>query len=218
MALQRVEFKDGVVVGKWADIFTQNDRGQLKAVVNGWDVTVKPASRRHKEGRIICRFESNCEGEKDKLYREFPLEDGILGLASGSTKNRHVFFHTTRYQEFLNRFGIKSVKFEEPNREYEGLDYQSGREYERIRLRTDGTVTKEIRDPQTNELRSEDYRKTRKEKTTYHDKVTFKVAGASWVLCREKGYRNGSYKDTTILYTKVKDVFSLEDSLAALSK
>lgn len=215
MALQRVEFKNGVVVGKWADIFTKNDKGQLKAVVNGWDVTVKPASRRHKEGRIICRFEGNCKGEKDKLYKEFPLEDGTLGLASGSVKNRHVFFHTTQYQDFLKRFGIKSVKFEDPNRDYEGVDYQSGLEYERVKIWTDSDYTKETRDPVTNELRPRGYRKTRKE-NTHDDKVIFKVTGASWVLCREKGYRGGVYKDITTLYTKAKDIYSLTDSLAAV--
>lgn len=217
MALQRVEFKNGVVVGKWVDIFTKNDKGQLKAVVNGWDVTVKPASRRRKEGRIVCRFEGNCEGKKVKMYREFPLEDGTLGLASGSAKNRHVFFHTTQYQEFLNRFGLNGVRFEDPNREYEGIDYQSKLEYERIKLRTDGTAIKEIRDPQTNELRPKGYRKNRKE-NTHNDKVIFKVTGASWVICREKSYRGGTYRDMTILYTSYKDINDLAEVLSATTE
>jgi len=111
MGTAKVTIQDGTIICGVMYNHTGVHYGEIKdddgkeMYLNGWTVNIY-------RNQIIAHSECRYPDGIHKCYKEFKLQDGILGLSSG--KRRYCFFRKPEFQAFLDKFEIDSVKREDP--------------------------------------------------------------------------------------------------------
>jgi len=205
MATLRFKIEDGKVVDYDGRYFESISKDGLKAVGNGWEVTIRPATKK-RPGRIIAHCERMYSDGLATCHREFRLEDGTLGLAGGNVYDRYAYFRKASFQQFLDEFGITAVKKEDPNQEFVGFAAYSGWGSAYISVKTDGQVESNYEDTPG----SRDYFEAPgANPNLYTGHETYKVSGATWAIVEtEEDYRD-NHNFSRILYTQERDVTKL---------
>lgn len=209
MATLKLKIEGGKFVGHNGCYFEEFSEDGLKAVGNGWEVTIRPATK-NRSGRVIAHCERKYSDGPAVCHREFRLEDGLLGLAGGNVYNRYVYFRKASFQAFLDEFGITAVKREDPNQNFSGFSAYSGAGYANQSVETDGKLSWSYEDePGSREY----FEAPGNNPNLYRGKETHRVTGATWAIVeRRENYRD-NHNYARILYTQVKDVTSLGPEL-----
>lgn len=209
MATLRFFVKEGKVVDYAGRYFDGISEDGLKAVGNGWVVTICPATKR-RPGKIIAHCEREYSDGTATCHREFRLQDGTLGLAGGNVRDRYAYFRKASFQKFLDEFGITAVKREDPNQAFTGFAAYSGRGSAEQNVETDGKVDWHyIDDPGSREY----FESPGGNPNLYRGEETHTITDATWVIVETREHYGDNHNYAKILYTQVKDVTSLAPKL-----
>lgn len=209
MATLQFMIEAGKVVDYCGRYFESISEDGLKAVGNGWEVTIRPASKK-RPGRIIAHCEREYSDGPAVCHREFKLQDGTLGLAGGNVYSRYAYFRTADFQKFLDEFGITAVKREDPNQAFTSFCAYSGRGSANQTVETDGKVEWHYEDEPGS---CEYFEAPGANPNLYKGKETHEVSGATWAIVETKEDYGDNHNYAKILYTLVKDVSSIAPEL-----
>ena len=209
MATLRFEIKDGTVVDYSGRYFESISKDGLKAVGNGWEVTIRPAFE-NRPGRIIAHCERMYSDGKAVCHREFRLEDGVLGLAGGNVYSRYAYFRKASFQKFLDEFGITAVKREDPNQTFVGFSAYSGWGSASQTVETDGKMVESYEDTPGSR---EHFESPGANPNLYEGEDFCTVTDATWAIVENREDYRDNHNYSKILYTTVKDVTSLAPEL-----
>jgi len=154
--------------------------------VHTWDVSLEKSN-------IIVRSYSKAEG-KD-IYT-FPFKEGTINFYNGFER-KYCYFRSKRFQKFLMKHGLTTVKNEDPNRNYYVKSHNSGYGSYRYGIKTDGEVQKTRLGGDFDEI-------TNIPNACYSNEYELSVKGATWVILARKIDYLDNHSSATILYTKKK--------------
>lgn len=209
MATLKMRIEAGKVVGHEGRYFESISEDGLKAVGNGWEVTIRPASKK-RPGRIIAHCERMYSDGLATCHREFKLQDGTLGLAGGNVYSRYAYFRTADFQKFLSEFGITAVKREDPNQVFSSFCAYSGSGSANQTVETDGKVEWNYEDaPGSREY----FEAPGANPNLYEGTETHKISGATWAIVETRENYGDNHNYAKILYTLLKDASSIAPEL-----
>lgn len=209
MATLRIRIEAGRIVSSNGVYFEGIYEDGLKAVGNGWKVTIRPATKK-RPGRIIAHCERNYSDGLAVCHREFRLEDGLLGLAGGNVYDRYAYFRKASFQKFLDEFGITAVKHEDPNQVFTGFAAYSGWGKAYQSVESDGEVEYHyLDDPNTRAQ----FNQPGANPNLYTGEDRHIVSGATWAIVEKKEDYRDNHNFSRILYTLEKDVTKLAPEL-----
>lgn len=159
---------------------------------NGWKIIIS-------DSKIICHSERKYSSGPAICHKEFPLKDGLLGLAGGNVHNRYAYFRTQNFQDFLNTYGLTTVKKENPNQKFSGFNNYSGHGSGAISVVTDG---KKIESFEPNKKFEETKFLPGNNPNLWSGETTIEVSGATWAIVATKVDYENSHSSSTILYTQ----------------
>lgn len=194
---------------------------------NGWTCSItnnKIICKTYSIDRKICLkfivFEDGFSklfmvrnGKKEKNIREGyvinkddKMGEGFIGLTvGGPITEKNAYYRSIKFQRFLSKHEIASVKAVDPNREYEFINSKindpKGYKFYYSEFITDGELIEAGEDKQCLEI-SDNKLSCRK---------TWKVENATWVLVTEGKFSddNGIRKRYSVLYTLEKKLDDL---------
>lgn len=194
-----------------------------RIIGNGWDCRIT------KEGHIVCKTKKNGRELVYIIYKEgfsklilnygskkITLRkanvisnenekiEGCIHLTSGEYfKDRTANYRSSKFIEFLNKYGLSKVYNEEPNKNYLVVKWKKENEQYSFDIETDGkteTVPKEVR------------KKFRHEKFSEYSQHVVKVKDAIWVRTTEIITRkNGEIEKKMTLYTLERNLTNIQD-------
>ena len=211
MATTNISIKNGAIVNYSDRYFRYLSEDGKRYEGNGWTVTIKD-SHKDRPGRIICHAERVYSDGPAVCHREFKLADGTLGLAGGNICSRYAYFRSEEFQEFLRQFGITAVKKEDPNRDFFLRNALYGGGSCRTKVYTDGSIDEPY---ETDYGRSWEWQRDCPGTCASEVEKTQVVSGATWTIVEKKQDERDRHNSSCILYTLVKDVMSLRESLMA---
>lgn len=236
MATLKIELENGSFVGTNGCYITTVEPTHV--IANGWNCLIK------EDGTIECNsVRDYSDGEHSmryvilpngfaKLTLKVPYErvktlrkgyvipkgtklcDGLLGLAGGYIDERYAYFRDGNFQKFLNKFGITAVKHEDPNQKFSGFSNYSGWGTASQEVFSDGNIEWDYEDaPGSREyFEQPGCNPNLYSGTTYHT-----VTNATWAIVETRENYRDNHNYARILYTTVRNVMNLEDSLMANS-
>ncbi len=195
-------------------IFSYNDRKFEKMSADGlfysgnrWSVQIVPPTM-EEDGKIICHSEENYQDGLAVCHKEFPLKDGTIGLSGGNIKTRYAYFRSTKFQKFLDDFGVTHVKYVDPNMAYPMLKTFNDTYRCMQKIYTDGDVF-EI---PMQMLDADEVPRPGGNKKLYRCDSCYMVRNATWVVVETDNHYIGGENSTKILYTnKGRRLLSLRD-------
>lgn len=205
MATAKIEIKGGTIVNHNGVYFHGSSEDGTEISINGWDVRIEG-------GRIICHAERVYSDGPHRYHKEFPLQDGTVGLAGGNIDDRYAYFRGEAFQAFLAKYGITAVKRENPNQEFSGFVNHSGwgdAEFSVVSDGTDGTYF------EADEAFERMINRPGNNPNLWSGTAESRVTGATWALVKTKVDYRDKHNSAAILYTLVKDITSLATSLDA---
>lgn len=209
MATLQLIIEAGKVVDHNGVYFESISENGLQAFGNGWEVTIRPATKK-RPGRIIAHCERMYSDGPAVCHREFRLEDGTLGLAGGNVYDRYAYFRKASFQQFLDEFGITAVKREDPNQDFTGFSAYSGAGNAYQNVESDGKIAWGYEDePGSREY----FERPGNNPNLYRGMETHAVTGATWAIVERKEDYRDNHNYSKILYTLTKDVTSLAPEL-----
>lgn len=139
------------------------------------------------------------------------LCNGLVGLSDGNIDNRYAYFRDITFLRFMDKFGITSVKHENPNQNYCGFIkipdcgnvYQEIFSDGQIRWLYKHTPQKKFFHKKSSESNSDFY-----PGTIYHT-----VSDASWVIIERHAESDSNNAVSRILYTSSENILDLESLL-----
>ena len=214
MATAKLTIKDGKIINHRDRYFDSLSENGKEYCGNGWVVKIKDG-RKDRPGRIICHAEREYSDGPAVCHREFRLADGTLGLAGGNIYSRYAYFRSEDFQKFLNKFGITAVKKEDPNQRFSGFSNYSGWGTASQDVWSDGKVEWDYEDaPGSREI----FEAPGANPNLYSGTAYHTVSGATWAIVETSEDYRDNHNHAVILYTTVKNVMSLEESLMAHSE
>ena len=216
--------ENGLVFGRYNGGKKPVVASHYRIIGNGWDCRIT------KEGHIVCETKKNgkklvyiiykegfsklilTNGSKKVTLRKANVisnEDekieGCIHLTSGEDfKDRTANYRSSKFIEFLNKYGLSKVYNEEPNKNYLVVKWkkEDGEHY-LFDIETDGEtiiVPKIVR------------RKYRHEKFSEYSQHIVKVTDATWVRTIEIITRkNGKIEKKITLYTLERNLTNIQD-------
>jgi len=200
---------------------------------NGWDCSIR------EDGSILCEAIRNysdgvhsmryviarngfakltlkIEGQPIKtlrkgfvLSRGSKLTDGTIGLSGGYVDGRYAFFRDADFCRFLDKFGITAIKNEDPNRIFRVRNARYGGGECHSSLISDGVITEIGYDSG----RTEGWRDSNHGTCAYEGETSYSITGAKWAIHSQNQDEGDCHNHSRILYTQVKNVLELENSL-----
>ena len=189
MSTAQITIENSKIVKYTGNFFQEASENGTFVVINGWEVTLKG-------DKIICHAERQYSDGPCICHREFKLADGLLGLAGGRIDERYAYFRKADFQAFLRKYGITSIKKENPNQTFSGCNARDTIAINSFDIYSDGE--EEIAGVKG----WGDYPET---STCWRNQEFRNVTGATWTVV----VHGENQHTTSILYTNVKDVMSL---------
>ena len=232
MATLKLEIENGFFVGTNGCYVSIVEPTHV--IANGWDCVIDEngtircdATRYYSDGEHSMRYVIQPNGfakltlkvpyDKVKTLRKgfvvskgSKLSDGLLGLAGGYIDERYAYFRDGNFQKFLNKFGITAVKHEDPNQKFSGFSNYSGWGTASQDVFSDGNIEWDYEDaPGSREyFEQPGCNPNLYSGTTYHT-----VTNATWAIVETRENYRDNHNYARILYTTVRNVMDLEDSL-----
>jgi hypothetical protein len=143
------------------------------------------------------------------LPRGAKLTDGVIGLAGGYVDERYAYFRDGGFQKFLDKFGITAVKHEDPNQTFVVRNARYGGGECRSSLVSDGNMTETGYDSG----RTDGWHDSCPGTCAYEGETSYEITGATWAIHTQNQDEGDCHNYTRILFTQVRNVSDLEDSL-----
>jgi len=183
------------------DSFEYTKASPLK--VDGWLIW------RGVNDNLVVMPENRRQNER---YYQFEFADGFVFLVN-KPKARYAYFHTVKFQEFLERYGIHRVQYKDPNGEYQGRNDVYQNTVSIFRFATDG----EWVESESSQLRmGQDPVVAMNKATTF-----INVSDASFVVFEQIAYRRDDADIEPFILRQVVtdyDIFSIEPEIAEACK
>jgi hypothetical protein len=157
------------------------------------------------QGQLIVMPENRVKGQR---FYPFEFADGFVFLVN-KPNSQYAYFHATKFQEFLEKYGIHRVTRKDPNGEYQGRNDVQRNTVSVFSCVTDGKYTESTETTLTG---------NKQPLVKMNNASTFiKVEDASFVIFEQVAYRTDDVDVEPFLLRQivsVYDIFTLEAEIA----
>ena len=160
---------------------------------------------------ISMEMAGNAKSTRYVTPKGVTFGNGLLGLAGGYVDQRYAYFRDSSFQDFLDKFGLTAVKCENPNQKFSGFSARTGLGIAYQDVFTDGNVTWNYEDTGSREA----FEAPGANPNLYTGREFHSVSDGTWAIVETSCHYGDSHNFARILYTEVKNVIELEDSLMA---